>query len=96
MTLVGGRRGGPGAVLKRLLSTFGVVSAAGCSCDAMAAKMDFLGPEWCLSRHGFDEIAASLERAARDRGFPFCRLAARLLVIAAVHLSDIRQATPSG
>lgn len=49
--------GGPGTELKRLLKDWlGITPTAGCSCNAMAARMDALGPEWCASDAGMAEI----------------------------------------
>lgn len=78
---------GPGAQLKKLLALFGASSSAGCSCEAMASKMDLLGRDWVLSRHGMEEIVASIKKNALERGHPINGMVARALVRLAAVLS---------
>lgn len=48
---------GAGTELKRLLREWlRITPTEGCSCNAMAARMDALGPDWCESDAGMAEI----------------------------------------
>lgn len=74
--------GGPGTELKKLLARFGIVASPGCSCNAMAARMDALGPDGSLAI--VPEVLAVMRREAERRGLPFIEAAALLLVKAAI------------
>lgn len=51
------KNSGPGTVLKGILKDwFGIVANGGCSCNSMVIKMDKLGPDWCESEQGMNEI----------------------------------------
>jgi hypothetical protein len=65
---------GPGTELKKLLALVGINARPNCSCDAMAAQMNRLGPDWCLANE--DKILAVMEQEAKRRKLPFIRLAA--------------------
>lgn len=78
---------GPGTELTALLADWlGIVSSPGCSCRAMAQKMNAIGPEWCESDDGMAEILAVMQaehakrRAARQTILPWSETAARTLV----------------
>lgn len=87
---------GPGSTLKAILSAMPVdLSSGQCSCAAMAAKMDLLGADWCLSPTGMREIVDSMRENAGLAGVPFSEIAARALVYVAVRLSGSRDSTPS-
>lgn len=73
---------GVGSELRSMLAKFGIVSAAGCPCNEMAAQMDAWGPDGCEQR--LDEIVAHLRTQAADRGLPFLDAAGRLLVRRAI------------
>lgn len=81
--LVPGPRGGlvpcgPGCVLGRVLSWFGVRDDGKCGCAEFAAKMDEWGPDECARRE--DEIVAHLAAAAEKRSVLFHEAAARACV----------------
>ena len=47
----------PGTELKALLKDWlGIEATPTCSCNAMARKMDTLGPDWCESDQGMASI----------------------------------------
>lgn len=73
---------GPGTELKKLLRRFGVVSSPDCRCEAMAARMNALGPDG--SAEIIDEIIATMREEATRRGLPWIEAAARLLVKRAI------------
>lgn len=79
---------GPGTELKRLLASAGLEASPGCRCDAMAAEMNRLGPDWCLANE--DKIIAVMEREARRRQLPFMRLVASQLIRLAVRRARSR------
>jgi hypothetical protein len=68
---------GPGTELKHLLRKIGIV-AKSCKCNSHTKKMDEKGPEWCLKN--IDLIVDWLEEEAEDRGLPFTRVGAKILV----------------
>jgi hypothetical protein len=81
---------GPGTELKALLKDWlGIESTPTCSCNAMARKMDSLGPEWCKSDEGMAEILGVMrdehaKRWADGRTIlPWSDIAARQLVLLA-------------
>lgn len=78
---------GPGTELKKLLAgwPFYITSSPDCSCNAMAAKMDAMGCEWCESPEGMAEILAAMKSNAEKRGIPYIEAAAKLLVKRAIH-----------
>lgn len=73
---------GAGTELKKLLARFGIVASPGCSCNAMAARMDALGPDG--SQAIIPEVLAVMRREAERRGLPFIEAAALLLVKKAI------------
>jgi hypothetical protein len=82
--------GGTGSVLKELLRDWlGIESTPNCSCNAMARKMDTLGPEWCKSDDGMAEILGVMRTEHAKRWadgrtiLPWTDLAARQLVLLA-------------
>ena len=81
---------GPGTELKALLKDWlGIESTPTCSCNAMARKMNTLGPEWCRSDEGMAEILGVMrdEHAKRwadgSTILPWSDIAARQLVLLA-------------
>jgi hypothetical protein len=76
---------GPGTELKKLLALGGINATPLCSCNAMAAEMNRLGPDWCLENE--DKILAVMEQEAKRRKLPFIRLAAQGLIRLAVSRS---------
>ncbi len=81
------RDDGPGTELKALLKDWlGIESSPTCSCNAMARKMNQLGPEWCESDAGMAEIlgvmrAEHAKRWADGRTrLPWTDLGAKTLV----------------
>lgn len=77
--------GGPGTELKKLLSTFGIIAAPGCSCNAMAARMDAAGPDGALAM--VDDVVAVMKAEAHKRGLPFVETVAAMLVRLAIKKS---------
>ena len=78
--------GGPGTELKAILKEwFGIVANFGCSCNAMAKKMNTNGPEWCEGP-GMPEIVKAMRgehskrRAKRETILPWSEIGARWLV----------------
>jgi hypothetical protein len=77
---------GPGTELKAILRDwFGFNATLGCSCGAMAKRMNALGPDWCEGQ-GLQEILAAMRgehakrRAAGKTILPWSELAAKALV----------------
>lgn len=75
-------RSGPGTELKKLLARLGIVASPGCSCNAMAARMDAAGPDGSESMLG--DVLAVMKAEAAKRGIPWIEAAARLLVKRAI------------
>lgn len=74
---------GPGSQLKRLLGRFGIHADEGCACNAMAAKMDAMGCDWCAAN--LDTIVDVMaNEAARRRIILFSRRAAKGAVLIAI------------
>lgn len=73
---------GPGTELKRLLAKVGIVAGASCKCNAMAARMDYEGGNWCLSN--VDEILSVMRDEAQRRSMPFVDTVGRMLIRRAV------------
>lgn len=73
---------GVGTELKRLLSRVGIHSTPKCLCDQRAMIMDEEGPDWC--RQNLSVIVEWMREEAEIRRMPFCRVAAKLLVLRAI------------
>lgn len=73
---------GPGTELKRLLEAVGIKSEPGCKCNKRAAYMNEMGIEWCEEHR--EMILDWLREAAEERGMPFIRVAASLLLSRAI------------
>lgn len=76
---------GPGTELKALLKYIGIVAKPDCPCNTRAAIMDEMEdrePGWCLAN--IDTILDWLKEQAENRGLPFVRAAAKLLVKRAI------------
>lgn len=78
--------GRPGSELKAILRDWlGIEAAPGCGCNAMAARMDRMGPDWCEGP-GLSEIVAVMRREHAKRWesgktrLPWSDMAARQLV----------------
>lgn len=78
--------GAAGAELKTILRNWlGIEADAGCGCDAMASRMDALGPDWCEGP-GLAEIVKTMQGEHAKRWadgrtrLPWSDLAARQLV----------------
>ena len=74
---------GPGTELKKLLRKFGIVPTPRCKCDQRAMIMDAEGPDWC--RENLDTICDWMREEAEERKLPFSKLAARAMVMLAIH-----------
>ncbi len=79
-----------GTALHALLRDWlGIEPTPDCSCRSMAAKMDQLGPDWCMSDDGLAEILGVMrdEHAKRwadgSTILPWSDIAARQLVLLA-------------
>jgi hypothetical protein len=73
---------GPGTELKAiLLKWFGIKASLGCSCNAMARKMNANGPEWCEGP-GMPEIMSAMrtEHGKRKTILPWSETAAMWLI----------------
>jgi len=77
---------GPGTELKALLKNwFGITANLGCSCNAMARRMNSNGPDWCEGP-GMPEILKAMRgehskrRAKRQTILPWSELGAKWLV----------------
>lgn len=75
-------RDGVGASLAYLLSRFWIRHAPGCKCAERAARLDAMGPEW--ARENKEMILGWLEEEANRRGLPYIRIAAELVLEAAI------------
>lgn len=73
---------GPGTELKKMLEAVGITSESGCKCNKRAAYMNDMGIEWCEGHR--DMIIDWLREAAEERGLPFIRVAASLLLSRAI------------
>lgn len=69
---------GVGTILKSTLAKFFIEAGPGCQCNARAAQMDQLGPDWCQEH--LEEIVGWLKEEAARRRLPFFPPAARLLI----------------
>jgi hypothetical protein len=81
---------GPGKELKALLKDWlGIEPTPTCSCNAMARKMNTLGPEWCQSDEGMAEILGVMrtEHGKRNTILPWSDIAARQLVLLACRMA---------
>jgi hypothetical protein len=76
---------GPGHFLKQMLEASGI-KQGGCSCKAMAAKMDAWGPAGCLEHMA--EILDHLEQQAWKRLEPFTRSDVELVVLLAIGAAE--------
>lgn len=76
----------PGSELKKLLAgwPFRITATEGCSCNAMASRMDSMGCDWCESDEGMSEILAAMKDNAQKKGVPYIEAAAAMLVRRAV------------
>jgi hypothetical protein len=88
---------GPGTELKKLLARWlGFVSSVGCKCNAMAAKMNALGPDWCEGE-GMAEILETMrnEHAKRRKAgqtvLPWVDVFARKMVAIACKRARAQQ-----
>jgi len=85
--------GGPGTELKTLLKYIGIVATPNCSCNARAAEMDRREaetPGWCAEN--METILDWLKEQADNRGLPFVRMGAKVLVRRAI--SNARKKQP--
>jgi len=83
-------KAGPGTELKSLLKDWlGIEASPTCSCNAMARKMDSLGPEWSESDEGMAEILGVMRAEHGKRWsdgrtiLPWTDLGAKQLVLLA-------------
>jgi hypothetical protein len=77
---------GPGTELKRILKDwFGIEATLGCSCNAMAKRMNRLGPDWCEGP-GMTEIVSAMRgeftkrRQAKQTILPWSEFGAKVLI----------------
>ncbi len=73
---------GPGAELKALLKTIGIVASPTCSCNKRAKIMDEKGCDWC--EENIDEIDGWLREEATKRKLPYISLAGKTLIRLAI------------
>lgn len=75
-----------GTELRRIIEALPIEiqQSEGCGCSDMEAKMNGMGPEWCQSPDGMNEIVSQLRKAAVDRGLPFLDAVGRVLVRRAI------------
>lgn len=88
------KRGGPGTELKSLLGWFGISESEGCQCSEHASKMDEWGPDKCEAN--MEVILEWLGDEAAERGVPFVKVAARLLVNRAIKRARANAELDSG
>lgn len=82
--------GGPGTNLKAFfLKWFGQKATPNCSCNAVAAQMDTMGPQWC--RDNMDWILEQIRMNAERRKLPFIRAVVEPIVLLAIRKAE-RQA----
>ena len=72
----------PGDRLKSIFRQLGIDKGKGCHCDEHVRLMNAWGTERC--RQEIETIVGWLEEASRERGLPFSRTAARILVRTAI------------
>jgi len=73
---------GAGAELKKMLHKVGINPVGPCQCNARAAQMDAMGPDWC--EENLETIVGWLREEAERRKLPFLAPAARMLVKLAI------------
>jgi hypothetical protein len=79
-------RDGVGASLAYLLSRFWIRHSPGCKCAERAARLDAMGPAW--ARENKEIILGWMEEEANRRGLPYLRIAAELVVDAAISRAE--------
>jgi hypothetical protein len=79
-----GKACGAGTSLKKILASLGITATENCSCNAMAAKMDAIGPDECEKI--MEEILDWLRDQAQARGLEkfYFRPAVRIAVRQAI------------
>lgn len=78
---------GPGTQLKAFfLKWFGQKATPNCSCNAVAARMDTMGPQWC--RDNMDWILEQIRLNAESRKLPFIRAVVEPIVLLAIRKAE--------
>lgn len=78
---------GPGTNLKAFfLKWFGQKATPNCSCNAVAARMDTMGPQWC--RDNMDWILDQIRLNAERRKLPFIRAVVEPIVLLAIRKAE--------
>ncbi len=80
---------GAGTELKKLLALIGITSRPGCSCNAMAAKMNANGAAWCLKF--LPKIVETMQKEAKKRKLRFVPFGAYCIAIMAIISSKIKE-----
>jgi len=75
---------GTGTELKRLLKLLWIQPCA--KCDGRAIIMDEEGPQWC--RNNAALIVSWMQEEAKERGLPFMRYGAELLLMQAIRSAE--------
>jgi hypothetical protein len=79
--------GGAGTHLKAFFKKwFGQVASPNCSCNAVAAQMDRLGPQWC--RDNMEWILGEIQKNAEKRGLPYIRAVVEPIVMLAIRKAE--------
>lgn len=83
---------GAGTHLKAFfLKWFGQKATPNCSCNAVAARMDTMGPQWC--RDNMEWILEQIRLNAEKRGLPYIRAVVEPIVLLAIRKSERDQKT---
>lgn len=78
---------GPGTELKAFFAKwFGQKATPTCSCNAVAAKMDAEGPQWC--RENMDWICEQVRLNAEKRGLPYIRAVVEPIIHLAIRRAE--------
>lgn len=78
---------GAGTNLKQFfLRWFGQKAEPNCSCNAVAAQMDRMGPQWC--RDNMAWILDHIKTNAEKRGLPYTRLVVEPIVRLAIRKAE--------
>lgn len=78
---------GAGTYLKAFfLKWFGQQATPNCSCNAVAARMDTMGPQWC--RDNMEWILEQIRLNAERRKLPFIRAVVQPIVLLAIRKAE--------
>lgn len=78
---------GAGTHLKKFFwKWFGQKASPTCSCNAVAERMDRMGPQWC--RENMEWILGEVQKNAEKRGLPFIKAVVEPIVLLAIRKAE--------